>query len=81
MHTDSEEEGEEEMDEDDEEAQKLANLNAMRDFMAQVIRRSEPSSEDMETADELDEFAEAIKTARDKKAPPPPLKSLADLSK
>ena len=31
--------------------------------------------------DELDEFAEAIKTARDKKAPPPSLKSLADLSK
>jgi hypothetical protein len=46
-----------EMDEDAEEAQKLANLNAMRDFMAQVIRRREPSSEEMESADELDEFA------------------------
>jgi predicted kinase len=31
--------------------------------------------------DKLDEFAEAFKAARDKKAPPPPLKSLADLSK
>jgi hypothetical protein len=46
-----------EMDEDAEEAQKLANLNAMRDFMAQVIRRREPSSEEMESTDELDEFA------------------------
>ena len=31
--------------------------------------------------DKLDEFAEAIKTARDKKTPLPSLKSLADLSK
>ena len=31
-----------EMDEDAEDAQKLANLNAMRDFMAQVIRRRDP---------------------------------------
>jgi hypothetical protein len=31
-----------EMDEDQEEAQKLANLSAMRDFLAQVIRRPEP---------------------------------------
>ena len=31
-----------EMDEDQEEAQKLANLSAMRDFLAQVIRRAEP---------------------------------------
>ncbi len=46
-----------EMDEDAEEAQKLANLNAMRDFMAQVIRRREPSAEEMESSDELDEFA------------------------
>ena len=30
------------MDEDQEEAQKLANLSAMRDFLAQVIRRTEP---------------------------------------
>ena len=46
-----------EMDEDAEEAQKLANLNAMRDFMAQVIRRSDPASTDTELADELDEYA------------------------
>lgn len=46
-----------EMDVDAEEAQKLANLNAMRDFMAQVIRRREPASPDQELADELDEFA------------------------
>ena len=31
-----------EMDEDQEEAQKLANLSAMRDFLAQVIGRAEP---------------------------------------
>ncbi len=46
-----------EMDEDDEQAQKLANLNAMRDFMAQVIRRREPSGTDAEFPAELDEFA------------------------
>lgn len=46
-----------EMDEDAEEAQKLANLNAMRDFMAQVIRRRDPSPSEVETPDELDEFA------------------------
>jgi hypothetical protein len=46
-----------EMDEDAEEAQKLANLNAMRDFMAQVIRRRDPSPSEVETSDELDEFA------------------------
>lgn len=45
-----------EMDEDAEEAQKLANLNAMRDFMAQVIRRREPEA-DHDQAAELDEFA------------------------
>ena len=33
------------MDEDAEEAQKLANLGAMRDFLAQVIRRIEPGDE------------------------------------
>jgi len=44
------------MDEDDEEAQKLANLQAMRDFMAQVIRRREPSEEDEKDPEELDEF-------------------------
>lgn len=45
-----------EMDEDDEEAQKLANLQAMRDFMAQVIRRREPSESDEKHPEELDEF-------------------------
>jgi hypothetical protein len=45
-----------EMDEDDEEAQKLANLQAMRDFMAQVIRRREPSGSDEKYPEELDEF-------------------------
>lgn len=43
------------MDEDAEEAQKLANLNAMRDFMTQVIQRREPS--ESEDCGELDEFA------------------------
>ena len=46
-----------EMDEDDEEAQKLANLHAMRDFMAQVIRRREPADDGTDVCDELDEFA------------------------
>ena len=46
-----------EMDGDAEEAQKLANLNAMRDFMAQVIRRREPDHMDAGEASELDEFA------------------------
>lgn len=45
-----------EMDEDAEEAQKLANLNAMRDFMAQVIRRRD-GSEDDKDGDDMDEFA------------------------
>jgi hypothetical protein len=46
------------MDVDDEEAQKLANLNAMRDFMAQVIRRREPSEdEENDYSDRMDEFA------------------------
>lgn len=45
-----------EMDEDEEEAQKLANLNAMRDFMAQVIRRRDPSPDD-DIQDEMDEYA------------------------
>ncbi len=46
------------MDEDAEEAQKLANLHAMRDFMAQLIRRREVSgSGQEEAAGELDEFA------------------------
>lgn len=45
-----------EMDEDGQEAQKLANLNSMRDFMAQVIRRRDPPTDD-EIHDELDEYA------------------------
>ncbi len=46
-----------EMDEDAEDAQKLANLNSMRDFMAQVIRRRDPEGPELETSEELDEFA------------------------
>lgn len=45
------------MDEDAEEAQKLANLNAMRDFMSQVIRRRNPEEEDTDPVGELDEYA------------------------
>ena len=47
------------MDEDAEEAQKLANLNAMRDFMAQLIHRRDASDNDAESngEGELDEFA------------------------
>ncbi|WP_411827149.1 hypothetical protein [Luteolibacter sp. AS25] len=39
-----------EMDEDAEEAQKLANLSAMRDFLAQIIRRSEPDGKKLRNA-------------------------------
>ena len=46
-----------EMDDDLENAQKLANLNSMRDFMAQVIRRRDPDGPEKETSAELDEFA------------------------
>jgi hypothetical protein len=46
-----------EMDEDAEEAQKLANLNSMRDFMAQVIRRRDPEGPEPEILEELDEYA------------------------
>lgn len=47
-----------EMDGDAEEAQKLANLNAMRDFMAQVIQRKEPSDGEPSgvAKTDLDEF-------------------------
>jgi hypothetical protein len=45
------------MDEDAEDAQKLANLNSMRDFMAQVIRRPDSDGPERELGDELDEFA------------------------
>jgi hypothetical protein len=44
------------MDKDAEEAQKLANLHAMRDHMAGVIRRLDPSPGDEKYPDELDEF-------------------------
>lgn len=46
-----------EMDEDAENAQKLANLNAMRDFMAQVIGRRESEEPATKVAKELDEYA------------------------
>lgn len=44
------------MDEDAENAQKLANLHAMRDFMAQVIRRRESDGPDVGSV-RMDEFA------------------------
>lgn len=44
------------MDVDAEGAQKLANLHAMRDFMAQVIRRREPEADDVLDAAELNEY-------------------------
>ena len=46
-----------ELDEDAEAAQKLANLNAMRDFMALVIQRSDGDDPGAEPTGELDEFA------------------------
>ena len=46
-----------EMDEDEEDAQKLANLNSMRDFMAQIIRRRDPEGAEPDVSMELDEFA------------------------
>lgn len=46
-----------EMDEDAENAQRLANLNSMRDFMAQVIQRRDPEGPEPEVSEELDEFA------------------------
>ncbi len=46
-----------ELDEDAEQAQKLANLNAMRDFMALVIQRRDHDRPGAEPAGELDEFA------------------------
>lgn len=49
------------MDQDAEDAQKLANMSSMRDFMAQVIRRIDPSeylkkSKSKNSRSELDEF-------------------------
>ncbi len=46
-----------EMDEDAENAQMLANLNSMRDFMAQVIRRRTPEGPEPDMSGELDEYA------------------------
>ena len=46
-----------ELDEDAEAAQKLANLNAMRDFMTLVIQRRDLEAPGAEPAGELDEFA------------------------
>ena len=46
-----------ELDEDAEAAQKLANLNAMRDFMTLVIQRRDADAPGAEPAGELDEFA------------------------
>jgi hypothetical protein len=46
-----------EMDEDAENAQKLANLNSMRDFMAQVIGRRESEEIPAKGVKELDEYA------------------------
>jgi hypothetical protein len=45
------------MDEDAEDAQKLANLSSMRDFMAQVIRRRDPEGPEPDVSGELDEYA------------------------
>ncbi len=45
------------MDEDAEDAQKLANLNAMRDFMAHIIQREDPDDTVADVSCELDEFA------------------------
>ncbi|MEN9974334.1 MAG: hypothetical protein RLZZ282_340 [Verrucomicrobiota bacterium] len=44
------------MDDDAEEAQKLANLNAMRDFMAQLIHRNEATGLKSPIEGALDEF-------------------------
>ncbi len=45
-----------EMDDDAEEAQKLANMQAMRDFMNQLVRRIEPADRPSGSTDEEDEF-------------------------
>lgn len=45
-----------EMDDDGEEAQKLANMQAMRDFMNQLVRRIEPADRTADTGEEEDEF-------------------------
>ncbi|QJE96514.1 hypothetical protein [Luteolibacter luteus] len=45
-----------EMDDDAEEAQKLANMQAMRDFMNVLVRRIEPTDRPGDDGDEEDEF-------------------------
>lgn len=45
-----------EMDDDAEEAQKLANMQAMRDFMNLLVRRIEPTDRPGDDGDEEDEF-------------------------
>lgn len=45
------------MDADAEEVQKLANMNAMRDFMAQVIRRPKSADAAVGFPEQLDEYA------------------------
>jgi hypothetical protein len=45
-----------EMDDDAEEAQKLANMQAMRDFMNNLVRRIEPADRSMDSGEEEDEF-------------------------
>lgn len=45
-----------EMDEDEEEAQKLANMQAMRDFMNKLVSRIEPAERGSESLEEEDEF-------------------------
>ena len=45
-----------EMDDDAEDAQKLANMQAMRDFMNQLVRRIEPADRPGDTGEEEDEF-------------------------
>ena len=45
-----------EMDDDSEEAQKLANMQAMRDFMNLLVRRIEPADRPVDTGEEEDEF-------------------------
>lgn len=45
-----------EMDDDAEEAQKLANMQAMRDFMNHLVRRIEPADRPVDSGEEEDEF-------------------------
>jgi len=45
-----------EMDDDAEEAQKLANMQAMRDFMNLLVKRTEAADRPVDSGDEEDEF-------------------------